>query len=331
MASSGGVTLSLNSTGGRFGGQSLRLSFNGSGGPVGYLRKSGIGTQTTMSEHFPLRVGALPASPLEIASFMDGSAIQASAVLNPTGTLSVYRGGSGGTLLATSSAAIVANAFYVFEFKVTFATGTGGTIELKAWGPGMPGSGDAIASTGSLNTSASGNASANGFNVGIVTPGSNVVFPVTTWDYEHFACLDDFVGDKRFYTRPPNSNPTAAWTPNASTNLSRVQEAQQDGAISIISSSNPGDQDWYGYAALPVGVQGIVAVIHSVWQYKSDAGARQTRINWKQGSTIAHGAIVNPSTTNAETLEIAYVDPVSGIAFIKSDVDTLLNGPELYS
>jgi hypothetical protein len=311
----GGISpLSLNATNGRFGGQCLRI-VNGFG--PAYLFRT-LSALPTMTLHIPVRVNTLPSGAIGIFGFRDGATQQVTLRLNADGTLSLCRGGSGGTVLATSTYTLNA-AYRVLELKVVFST-TVGTYELRA--DSVP----IIGPTTSANTSASTAAQATQYWLGI--DGTVSTLQV---DVEHVICLDDFIGDKRFYARAPSSNLAAVWTPNASTNLSRVQEAQEDGDTSTISSSNPGDQDWYGYPALPAGVRNIFAVIHSAWWKKSDAGARQTRMNWKQGSTLANGAIVNPSTTYSEQLDISYVDPVSGIAFLKSDVDSLANGPELHA
>lgn len=321
-------TVTLNATNGRFGGQSYRIvAAGGAGSFTGNLRKTGLGNQSTGCLNFPFKTSAWPVGPSEIAAFLDGATIQASLVLNADGTLSIYRGGQGGTLLATSSSAITLNTYATYEFKATLATGTGGTIELRAWGSGFPSSGSVIASTGSLNTAASGVGQMNGYQLGEATSRTNQTTGMT-WDYEHFLCLDDFLGDKQMIFQLPTGNPTAVWTPNASTNLSRVQEAQEDGDTSYISSGNSGDIDYYSFAALPAGTQGIFAVRTSIWHKNDAAGTSQVRTKIKQGSTVVNGTTINPALSYAEQIDMAYVDPVSTVAFVKSDVDSLVNGVE---
>src|SRR5208337_4812890 len=164
-----------------------------------------------------------------------------------------------------------------------------------------PASGVIIASTGSLNTAPSGNAFANAVYCGQATTtsgGTNFASQVN--DYEHFAIADDFVGDKRFYTDLPIGAVSTAWTPNASTNLSRINESQQNGDTSYNSSSTPGQEDLFSYAASISGLTGIVAVMLSIWQRKDDAGTRQTKQRVKSSSTYGDGATVNLSSTYAE-------------------------------
>lgn len=313
----------LQSVKGRFGGQSLQWVSTTS---TGNLNKVLAAAHATLVLNFPLRVDSMISGTLRsLVQFLDGSTVQISLKLNADGTFSILRGGSAGTVLATSSFAINTSIYYVMELKVTFAAGTGGTIELRCIGPGSNGANSAIIGpTGSLNTSASGNAQATGYRIGDDIGSGGAI----TVQYEHIACIDDFVGDKRFYSRLPNADSSVIWTPNASTNISRVQEAQEDGDTTYNSSSTPGQIDLFAWPATITGLQGVLAVITSIWARKDDAGTRQVRTTIKQGGTVANGATVNLATTYVEQADIAYVDPVSGIAFVKSDVDSLLAGYE---
>jgi hypothetical protein len=328
-STAGSFAFSLSAGNGRFGGQSLRVSFNAPSGSY-YYRKAGIGNQTTLCAHFPFKLSALPGSmALGLMSFMDGTTEQVTLGVNSSGAFVVVKGavvGSGANILGTSANVISLNTRYVVELKVTFGTGTGGTIELHVRGPNFPSTGIAIASTGSLNTAPSGIAQCNAYALGAFNAAAT--FNPSTLDYEHFMVLDDFLGDKQISFYPPTGNPTAVWTPDSSTNLSRVQEAQENGDASYISSGNSGDIDYYSYAALPAGTQGIFAVTRSMWNRNDAAGVSQARTKIKQGSTIANGATVNPALTYSEQIDIAYVDPVSTIAFVASDVNSLLDGVE---
>ncbi len=319
-------SMSFNSTAGRFGGQSLRFVLSGFGGWANY-RKSGLSNNATMCLHFPFTTSAITNNQrYMLANFFDGTTEQLSLCVNTSGTLSVVRGDATGTVLATSAFVLSPSTYYVVEFKATFATGTGGSIEVRINQTAI------IGPTSSLNTSASTNAYANGYGVGH-SSAHTLNNPATSAgniniDYEHVVCLDDFVGDKRFYVDLPNGASSTAWTPNASTNLSRIQEAQQDGDSTYNSSSNPGDIDYFSYAAMAAGVTGIVAVITSIWARKDDAGTRSVRNKIKQSSTAANGATINVSSSYQELIDTFYTDPVSGIAFVKSDVDSLVTGYE---
>ena len=314
-----GSNLTLQSGQGRFGGQSLQ-HFSGGGPNASYIQRSGIGNRATLCLHLPVRFDAASTSTMAaIATFQDGATSQIVLGQNAGGQLEIRRGTDSGAVLGTSSFIPSIGVYYILELKVTF-NGSTGIIELRNSGTSI------IGPTTGLNTISTANAYANSYVLGQPDSTSSRSLKI---QYEHVCCLDDFVGDKRFYTNLATGCPTAVWTPNASTNLSRVQETQEDGDTSYVSSSNPGDIDYYSYPALPTGTKNVFAVITSAWARKDDAGARQVRTKIKQGSTVVNGATVNVSTSYAEQYDIAYVDPVSGIAFVKSDVDSLVTGFEM--
>jgi hypothetical protein len=308
----------LSAAAGRFGGAALRINQTGTSTGLN-IRKTGLANFATGSLHWPMTLSQYPAVRLELASFWDGATQQVSFCLNAAGTISIMRGGAGGTVLATSTFVPSLNVYYLYELKVTFATGTGGTIELRCYGPGAPSNGIIIASTGSLNTSASGNAFSNGFQAG----GSSTTNTGQTTDYEHMILIDDFIGDKRYYTNLPSAAVATQWTPNASTNLSRINEAQEDGDTTYNSDSTAGHEDSYSYAATIAGLTGIVTVILSIWWRKDDAGARQTKQRAKSSGIYADGATVNLSTTYAETLDAFPNDPNTSAAWTKTGVDAM--------
>lgn len=315
----------LQSAKGRFGGQSLQYSGFGNDSSGAQLVKAGLGNIATVCLHMPIRNDASTISGGALASFYDGSTQQVSLCLNPSGQIVVTRGGYNGTILATSSFALTASVYYVLEFKVTFH-GSAGVIEVHCWGPGAPSSAVIISSTGSLNTAPSGNAYFNKFALGPDGLGQGGGGPQYIVQFEHVVLIDTFQGDKRFFTDLPNGTSSTQWTPNASTNLSRINEAQEDGDTTYNSSSTPGQIDLFTFAASIAGLQNIVAVIISIWYRKDDAGARQVS-NWISSSGVtAAGTTVNPSTTYAEQLDQFYVDPNTSAAWLKTGVDAMAAG-----
>src|ERR1700690_1926743 len=85
--------------------------------------------------------------------------VQVSLQYNAQGAVAFFRGSGTGTPLGSASpnGVISPNLFTFIELKIVFATGTGGSVELKVWGPNGNNS-TAVISSGSLNTAPSGNA-----------------------------------------------------------------------------------------------------------------------------------------------------------------------------
>jgi hypothetical protein len=305
---------SLQSTKGRFGGQSLQ--WNG-GGQVGFITKALGSNLSTLCLHFPWYVTIAASQNNPICWFLDGTTQQITLRYNgSTGTVSIVRGTGSGTVLATSTATLSALTWYVLELKVTFH-GSAGVIELRANGT------DIIASTGSLNTSNSGNAYANGYAIGGDGTNGGSGFEV---QYEHVVCMDDFIGDMRFFTRLPNGTSSTQWTPNASTNLSQIEESQEDGDSTYNASSTPGQVDLFSLPSTPSGLASPFAAMTSIWSRKDDAGTRQVSTQISSSGTALSGATDTLGTSYQEFIDIAYVDPHTSSAWTKSALDALLVG-----
>jgi hypothetical protein len=318
---SGTGSIAIGASTGRFSGQGLTITFGNANTYI--LATSKFANQATACLNVAVKITSLPATATGICNFFDVGTAQLSLVLNAAGTISVYRGAENGTVLATSTFVVTTAVWYLFEIKATFATGTGGTIEVRCYGPGAPSSGVIIGPTSSLNTSNSGNAYCNGYAIGRVP---NINSGAGVYVYEHIAALDDFVGDKRFYTAAPNGTTSTQWTPNASTNLSRINEAAEDGDTTYNSDSNPGDTDLFTFAATPSNITGIIGLIISAWWRKDDAGTRQIKQRVQSNSVNQDGATVNVSTTYAEQLDISGTDPNTSAAWAKAGVDAMSQG-----
>lgn len=89
--------------------------------------------------------------------FNDGSTTQCSVVVAPTsGFIKIYNGTANGTLIATSSASVLANTSHYLEWDITFGASASYTIYLD---------GTSIL-TGTGNTKTTGNSYANGVGLG---------------------------------------------------------------------------------------------------------------------------------------------------------------------
>jgi hypothetical protein len=294
----GGTAQGLDATHGRFGGYCFRTYNTGNSA---YLRKSSIGNQTTLCLNLPVNLiddWANTGATSPVACFMDGGTVQCCvAVDQSSGEIKVYRGDINGTLLATSSYTVTYGTYFVLEFKVTFST-TVGSIEVRANGTSI------IGPTGSLNTAASGNAYANGYQLGGSSASQN---PDETIYYEHCICCDDFMGDMKFYCQTPNADSAVQWTPLTGTNVSQIDEAEQDGDTSYNSDGTAGDIDLFSFAATPTGMIGIFAVIASIWVEPGSTHTCATVVS--SSGTIADGATGSNGTSYVEQIDKFYNDP----------------------
>lgn len=96
-----------------------------------------------------------------------------------------------------------------------------------------------------------------------------------------------FRGDVRAIGTVPNAAGNyAQWTPNASTNVSRVDDATPNADTDYNSSATPNQIDTFGFAALPVG---SAATVHGVMARmvarKDDAAARTIAGMVRRGGT----------------------------------------------
>lgn len=97
-------------------------------------------------------------------------------------------------------------------------------------------------------------------------------------------------GDLRIETiRPHTAGTTAQWTPNASTNVSRVGDANDnlnnDGDTTYNQDSNPGDIDTFVPQQLSGTAGTVIAVQTNLVARKDDAGTRQIADVIRQGGT----------------------------------------------
>ena len=101
----------------------------------------------------------------------DAGTAQVSVTINTTGTVSVRTGGFTGTALATSSVSISAGTTHYLEWDITLSnTGT-----FTVWVDGIAVIGGSSGVTGSGDTTATANSTANGLTIGGAT-GVNITF-----------------------------------------------------------------------------------------------------------------------------------------------------------
>jgi len=191
-----------------------------------------------------------------LVHLIDGTTIQCSLVMKSNGKFAIFRGTNTAELAESiNTYPFNSDEFLDIEWKVTVHNTTG-VIELRVNGV------TEITSTGSLNTRAGTNNSADTVRLGTSTTGLARPF------YKHFILMDttgsvmnDFIGPVDVTSLRPNADGEYDdWTANTGTRFAAVNQAVTDNDTTFVSSSTPGDQVTFQLGNLPSGVTDVFAV-----------------------------------------------------------------------
>lgn len=138
------------------------------------------------------------------------------------------------------------------------------------------------------------------------------------------------LGECRVVTLMPTSDTADKdWGRSAGAdNYALVDERPSDGDTTYVTSSTPGDQDYYGMEDLGFVPATIHAVQSSIIGRKDDAADRAVRANIKSGASVANGAALGLSSGYQQRVSIHETDPNGGGAWSASAVNSLQAGPE---
>lgn len=106
-----------------------------------------------------------------------------------------------------------------------------------------------------------------------------------------------------------------------------VSESQQDAATTYVYSSNPGDNDLYGLAALSVTPAAVYGVTTRAFVQKSDAGARSGAVQLRSGGTTVASTSTALSTSWGWLYRTDLTDPATGAAWTVAGANGALVGP----
>jgi len=313
-------TATVNSAGGRFGGNGLRVHdvLNG-----GYLRKT-LNAQPTWICGFGIIPTAFPSTNTPIFQLLDQGANQIELRCYSDGTLSLTRNGaplSGGL----STFALQIGAWYFIEVKVTIANAIlAGTCQVRVNNELVI---DVVAGQDTQETA---NATANSVQfAGLV--------PNTTFD-DFYICDGtgliniDFLGDSRIYEMLPNGagDQTDFGVVGAVNNWAAVDEIPPDDDATYVFSQTPGQRDLYNLQDLVLTgtIKGIQTCLDA---RKDDCGARTIAATIKTGGTIYDGVAVVPATSYLMFTETREVNPFTALAWTPADLIALQAGVKLVS
>jgi hypothetical protein len=208
---------------------------------------------------------------------------------------------SGGTVIATGTTALIANAWNYIEVKL-FVNGASGTVEVH-----LNGVTEIASTTGNFGST------------NIDTIGINQTTSNSNTDYDDMYVLDTtgssprntFLGDVRVETiYPTGAGAHTQWTPDSGANWARVSEAQADGDTSYVADGTPNDLDSYVFGDIDGGAT-VYGIQTNLYARKDDAATRQIANLIRQASTDYIGSTVTLSSTYAFFSQLYNQDPTA--------------------
>jgi hypothetical protein len=227
--------------------------------------------------------------------------------------LQVRRGG--GTLLASGTRVLTSGITYYVEFKFTIANAGSATVKIDTV--------TEISFSGDTQQQAGATADRLYF-----WGGDNQNQSFGTMD-DLYVCdqggaqNNDFLGDITVQVLlPDGAGGHTQWTPNASTNFSRVNNATPDDDTTYISDGTAGDRDTYTYGNLRPTTGTVLAIQPVPYARKDDAGVRTIAPVIRIGGVdYDQASLPNLSTTYQFLEEIVELSPATGVAFTVAEVN----------
>ncbi len=257
----------------------------------------------------------------DILRLRDSTTTQVSVAVTATGQVAIYRGGSGGTQLAASSAGFLnTSTWHYFELKVLF--NNSGTYELR-----VDGSGSALLS-GSADTTQTANNYANDIQLVSGSPASffDDLYLINTSGPPN----NDFLGDTRIEGRVPTGvGNYAQFTPSAGANWQNVDDIPPNGDTDYNSSATVNQKDSFAHQTLSTLTGTVRWVTHCVDGRKDDAGTRKVAPLFRISSTDYVGSDDTLSTSYQFFTQTYETSPATSSAWTVSEVNAAEVGYKL--
>lgn len=279
-----------------------------------------------------------------VFGFWDGisNASQISLQIDSSGKLYLVAG-YGTTLADSGSNVLTTGVWYFVEMKVTINS-TGGAAEVRVQTPGSFKTVTWITFTGNTR-GGTGNNYANVFAIGKINGGSfldALNSPSLSYGDLYLAeggsgLVTDFVGNSRVALMTPNSTVQAQWSKQGAASNDAAVASNPFVSSKFVFDSNPGDQDLYGFTALPSSdaVKGVQAVYAG---YKDSTATRKTQVTVKSSGSSssedaldASGAATMPLSTAQFHEGVFETDPNTSAAWTPSAVNAVQSGPLVVS
>jgi hypothetical protein len=319
VGTTGGSSFTIAAGQGRFSSGALKNSV--SGGNEQVTRFFDDQPTWVVGVAFKFATGGVATSLIEIST---GSGPQVELRMTSSNLLQVTSDG-GVHVLGTGTTTLLTNTFYYIEFKVTISTSIsantckarlGGTDEIV------------VATSSSTDPQATGTAS----RVALRYDAASVVI---TWDDLYIldgtgSANNDFLGDMRVEDLRPNAQGHYSdySVTGAGTHYGAVNETDEDGDTSYVSSSTVGNKETYTFPNLsstPTAIAGIQLV--SVAR-KDDAGSRAITPMFRAGGTDYSGTQLPLPDSYGYLIQINETNPATSAAWTGSDVNAIEAGFE---
>jgi hypothetical protein len=255
---------------------------------------------------------------LELCCTYDGIAVAAQGYLRvqaTTGKILLVRGD--GTVLATSTLALVTGQYYFIEFKHVIAN-AGGVMEARVNG--------VVWATFTGDTQNTANATADMIVLGSIS-GQH-----TEQKCDDFYVCDgqgaannNYLGDIQVHCMlPDGAGNYTQFTPSAGSNFQNVDDAAPDDDTTYNSEATEGEADTYTFSDIPIATGTVHGIQIAIRARKESAGTASMQRRYRRSGTDNDGASFNPNTTYGTQLEIVEQDPIAAGAW----TITNLNGSE---
>jgi hypothetical protein len=260
-----------------------------------------------------LNLGGAPSGAGAILQLMEAGTPHITVRANIDLSLSVLRGTTGGTLLATTAAGVLSGSGYDYiEFKATI-NDTTGSYELRVNGANV--------------LSGSGLDTRNGLT-GVITSVALIAIRLDElWD-DVYICdssgstNNDFLGDVRvdcfFPSGNGNSSQLVGSDSNSVDNYLLVDESAPNDDTDYVQSATVGDKDTYSFPNLshtPSVINGIQVCMNAK---KDDSGSRSISSVIRSGGTDTNGTTRAISTSYSYHLQISETDPNTSAAWTQA-------------
>lgn len=280
------------------------------------------GAKTTVGLGAAFYLNALPTitGAHRLYEYRDANnAPQVSLWIDTTGTVSAFRGSSGGTLLGTTSSPVLTANSYQHVEAVVFFSQTVGTIELRI-------NGVTVLSLSGIDTCNTALVECSQVIIGGGFIGLSTHFVDDLFAYDNTSSYNNtFIGDRRVLTLFPDANTaTADWTAvGAASGYLCIDEANPNDDTDYITAATVGLVSQFGLQNLPGGISVINGVVMVERARKTEAGTANTQVSIVSGASTANGADKPLTEIYTYRQDVFQTDPATAAPFTPSGVDSL--------
>lgn len=123
--------------------------------------------------------------------------------------------------------------------------------------------------------------------------------------------------------RPSVAGNYAQWTPNASTNVSRVSDSPaNDGDTTYNSDATAGHKDSFQFGAVPWTAGTIAGIMHRLVARKDDAGVKTIRAIQRQSGADQSGTTQTLTIAYVHYTEVKETNPSTAVAYTTAEMRT---------